>query len=274
MANCTKAEREQIAKFDNFYQLSTHEVLRRIESHTCGCCYGGNSWTTKKQAGFLVQKLGLSPGSSLIDIGAGAGWPGLYLSSISGCSLTLADLPETGLKLAADRSIQDKISERVTTLAANAAELPFEDQSFDAVSHSDLLCCLFSKEKVLTECRRIIRKHGKMAFTVIYITPGLDKLAHERAVKNSPDFIQTDAEYETMLKACGWHIDEQIDLSEEYQETCRLQIEADDLYQEELIKLIGEKQALDRISNWKSKLEVIEEGLVKRDLFVCFPNNP
>ena len=119
MANCTKAEREQIAKFNNFYEFSTHEVLRRIESHTCGFCYGGNSWTTKKQAGFLGKKLGLSPLSSLIDIGAGARWPGLYLSSISGCSLTLVDLPETGLKLAADRSIQDKISERVKTLVAN-----------------------------------------------------------------------------------------------------------------------------------------------------------
>ena len=101
----------------------------------------------------------------------------------------------------------------------------------------------------------------------------MDKLAHERAVKNSPDFIQTSAEYETMLKACGWQIGEQIDLSKDYKETCQLQIEADDLYQEELIKLIGEKHELDRISNWKSKLEVIEEGLVKRDLFVCFPDN-
>jgi len=272
LANCTKAEREQIAKFDNFYQLSTYDVLRRIESHTCGCCYGGNSWTTKKQAGLMVQKLELSPRSSLIDVGAGAGWPGLYLSSISGCSLTLVDLPETGLKLAADRSIQDKISERVITLIADAAELPFEDQSFDAVSHSDLLCCLFSKKKVLTECRRIIHEQGKMVFSVIYITPGLDKIDYERAVLNSPDFIQTDGEYETMLRECGWHIEEQIDLSEDYQETCRLQIEADDLHREELIKLVGEKQALDRMSNWKSKLEVIEEGLVKRDLFVCSPN--
>ena len=272
MANCTKAEREQIAKFDNFYQLSTYDVLRRIESHTCGCCYGGNSWTTKKQAGLMVQKLELSPRSSLIDVGAGAGWPGLYLSSISGCSLTLVDLPETGLKLAADRSIQDKISERVITLIADAAELPFEDQSFDAVSHSDLLCCLFSKKKVLTECRRIIREQGKMVFSVIYITPGLDKIDYERAVLNSPDFIQTDGEYETMLRECGWHIEEQIDLSEDYQETCRLQIEADDLHREELIKLVGEKQALDRMSNWKSKLEVIKEGLVKRDLFVCSPS--
>ena len=272
MANCTKAEREQIAKFDNFYQLSTYDVLRRIESHTCGCCYGGNSWTTKKQAGLMVQKLELSPRSSLIDVGAGAGWPGLYLSSISGCSLTLVDLPETGLKLAADRSIQDKISERVITLIADAAELPFEDQSFDAVSHSDLLCCLFSKKKVLTECRRIIHEQGKMVFSVIYITPGLDKIDYERAVLNSPNFIQTDGEYETMLRDCGWHIDDQIDLSKEYQETCRLQIEADDLHQQELIKLLSEKQALDRMSNWKSKLEVIKEGLVKRDLFVCSPN--
>ena len=75
-----------------------------------------------------------------------------------------------------------------------------------------------------------------------------------------------------MLRECGWHIDEKIDLSKEYQETCRLQIEADDLHQQELIKLVGERQALDRMFNWKSKLEVIEEGLVKRDLFVCSPN--
>ena len=70
----------------------------------------------------MGQKLGLSPHSSLIDIGAGAGWPGLYLSSISGCSLTLVDLPETGLKLAADRSIQDKISERVTTIGRGGSD--------------------------------------------------------------------------------------------------------------------------------------------------------
>jgi SAM-dependent methyltransferase len=184
----------------------------------------------------------------------------------------LVDLPETGLKLAADRSIQDKISERVTTIVADAAELPFEDQTFDALSHSDLLCCLFSKEKVLIECRRIIREQGKMVFSVIYITPGLDKIDYERAVLNSPDFIRADAEYETMLRKCGWHIDERIDLSKEYQETCRLQIDADDLHREELIKLVGERQALDRMFNWKSKLEVIEEGLVKRDLFVCSPN--
>ena len=112
-----------------------------------------------------------------------------------------------------------------------------------------------------------------MVFSVIYITPGLDKIDHERAVLNSPDFIQADVEYETMLRRCGWHIDEQIDLSKDYQETCRLQIEADDLHQEELIKLLGEKQALDRMCNWRSKLEVIESGLVKRELFVCFPNN-
>ena len=96
LVNCTKAEHEQIAKFNSFYQLSTHDVFRKIEQHACGCCYGGNSWTTKEQAEYIGQKLDLSSKSSLIDLGAGAGWPGLYLSSMSGCSLTLVDLPETG----------------------------------------------------------------------------------------------------------------------------------------------------------------------------------
>jgi hypothetical protein len=73
-----------------------------------------------------------------------------------------------------------------------------------------------------------------------------------------------------MLREYGWHIDEQIDVTKDYQETCRLQIEADDLHQEELIKLLGEKQALDRMCNWRSKLEVIEPGLVKKELLVCY----
>ena len=273
MANCTKAEHEQIAKFNSFYQLSTHDVLRKIEKHACGCCYGGNSWTTKEQAEYIGQTLDLSPKSSLIDVGAGTGWPGLYLSSMSGCSLTLVDLPETGLKIATKRSIQDKISERVKTLVADAAELPFVDQSFDAVSHSDLLCCLFSKEKVLTECRRVIHAQGKMVFTVISITPELGNLDYEKAVSNSPDFIRVEEGYGTMLRRCGWKIVDRVDLSKDYLESCRLQIEADELYREQLIELLGEKQTTDRISNWKSKLEVIGEGLVKRDLYVCSPNN-
>ena len=273
MAICTKAELEQKAKFNSFYQLSTHDVLRKIEKYTCGCCYGGNSWTTKKQAEYICKALNLSTQSSLLDLGAGAGWPGLYLSSISGCSLTLVDLPETGLKIATRRSIQDKISERVRTLVADASQLPFNKQSFDAVNHSDLLCCLFSKLKVLTECRRITHAHGKMVFTVISIKPGLGKLDYEKAVSNSPEFIQAAEEYSIMLRRCGWQIVDKTDLSDDYLESCRLQIEADDLYRDELAKLLGEKETSDRIGNWNSKLEVIGEGLVTRDLYVCSPND-
>ena len=272
MVNCTKAELEQKAKFDSFYQLSTHDVLRKIEKHTCGCCYGGNSWTTKEQAEYILDVLDLSPQSALLDLGAGAGWPGLYLSSISGCALTLVDLPETGLKIATRRSIQDKISERVRTLVADASQLPFLKQSFDSVSHSDLLCCLFSKVKVLTECRRVIQTKGKMAFTVISIKPGVSDIDYEKAVSNSPQFIHTEEEYSIMLQRCGWQTVNRIDISEDYLQSCRLQIEADDLYRDELIDLLGEKETNDRIDNWKTKLEVIGEGLVKRDLYICSPN--
>ena len=272
MAKCTKAELAQKASFDNFYQLSTSTVFQKIEKHTCGCCYGGNSWTTKKQAEYILKVLELSTQSSLLDLGAGAGWPGLYLSSMSGCSLTLVDLPETGLKIAIKRSIRDKISEKVATLVSDASQTPFLKHSFNAISHSDLLCCLFSKAQVLTECRRIIKTKGKMAFTVISVKPGLSNLDHQKAILNSPEFIQAEEEYNIMLQGCGWQIIDQVDLSEDYLESCRLQIEADYLYQDELVELLGEKETSDRISAWNSKLEVIAQGLVRRDLFVCIPD--
>ena len=72
---------------------------------------------------------------------------------------------------------------------ADAAGLPFRAASFDALSHSDVLCCLREKRAVLQACRRVIRGAGRMVFSVISVAPGLLSGDYARAVANGPEFI-------------------------------------------------------------------------------------
>ena len=74
--------------------------MRAIERRVCGCNYGGSSWTTRAESDSMASILGLAPGVRLLDIGAGVGWPGIYLSDSTGCDVTLADMSPEGLRIA------------------------------------------------------------------------------------------------------------------------------------------------------------------------------
>ena len=245
--------------------------MQAIERQVCGCDFGGNSWTSKDQADALIRLLGLGPDSELIDLGAGTGWPGIYIAKECGCSVTLVDLPEIGLQIALNRAEVEGLADRVSSKIADAADLPFPEGSFDAISHCDLLCCLIRKRAVLQQCRRIIRSDGVMAFTVISIAPGLSQIAYDQALKNAPEFIETEEDYRVLIKETGWAVTEWQDLTGEYRDSCDRQIDADCASRTELEKLFGTQETKVRLANWRSKLQAIEDGLFVRDLFVCKP---
>jgi len=246
---CTDTEIALKKRFEGAYARSKQPVMQAIERQVCGCDYGGNSWTTRKQADALIGLLGLGAATNLIDLGAGTGWPGLYLAEKSACTVTLVDLPEIGLRLAKRRAEEDGLRDRVSIKIADAADLPFAAESFDAVGHSDLLCCLVRKHTVLQECRRIVCKRGRMAFTVISIAP----------------------DYRSFLESTGWRLEKLMDLTADYAQSCARQIEADTSRQEQLAELLGASEARERLAGWRSNLSAIRDGLFLRELFVCRP---
>ncbi len=271
MGCCTEAEIALKERFEITYGRSTQSVMQRIERSVLGCDYGGCSWTTKEQADALPGLLALDAGSDLVDLGAGTGWPGLYLAKVSGCRVSLVDLPEIGLRLAEKRAQRDGLAGRVSVHVADASRLPFEPASFDAVSHSDLLCCLVEKRAALRECRRIIRPEGRMAFSVIFIAPGLSTVERARALADAPQFAESDCDYEALLSETGWQVTRKADLTEAYRLSCARQIEADRIHRVELIGLIGLQAAEERMASWSGKISVIEDGLLLREQYVCRP---
>lgn len=268
---CTESELALRKRFEGVYERTQAPIMQTIERRVCGCDFGGNSWTSKDQADALIRLLRLGPDSDLIDLGAGTGWPGIYIAKTCSCSVTLVDLPKIGLQIALKRAEEEGLADRVSSRIADAADLPFSEGSFDAISHSDLLCCLIRKRAVLQQSRRIIRNDGIMAFTVISVAPDLSKIPYDRALVNAPEFIESEENYRVLLDETGWAVTEWQDLTGEYRDSCDRQVSADIESREELAELLGTVESNVRLAKWRSKLQAIKDGLFVRELFVCQP---
>jgi cyclopropane fatty-acyl-phospholipid synthase-like methyltransferase len=103
-----------------------------------GCDYGATSYATRAQADRLARHLALGPCVLVLDLGSGAGWPGIYLAATTGARVILTDIPMEGLSVASRRIHEDDVSAGVVAAAGDS--LPFPDRTFDAVTSSDVFC--------------------------------------------------------------------------------------------------------------------------------------
>lgn len=136
----SRDEREALDRFTSVYAGERDPVAVTIERAVIGSDWGANGYLTRTQADQLATLLRLRPDSHLLDVGAGRGWPGLYLARATGCSVVLTDLPVEGLQLALARAAEERMAQRVVAVAASAAHLPLRPASVDAVVQSDVLC--------------------------------------------------------------------------------------------------------------------------------------
>jgi len=133
-------DQEARERFADRYRKERVDVVPEIEQRVIGGDWGANGYTTIAQADDLAVRLGLRHGDVVLDVGAGRGWPGLYLAASTGCSVVLADVPIEGLTVAAERIRAEHLDQRAWCVNASARDLPFRAAVFDAVVHTDVLC--------------------------------------------------------------------------------------------------------------------------------------
>ena len=138
MGTREEAERRQL--YDARHSLANSDATRAVELEAVGTDYGNAGFTTQAQADVIADLLALRPGELLLDVGSGAGWPGLYLAKKTGCRVVLCDLTLPGMKQARRRAVADAAAARTSAVVASARQLPFRPDSFDAMVHTDVLC--------------------------------------------------------------------------------------------------------------------------------------
>lgn len=245
-------------------------AMRDLERSLCGCDYGSTGNTTRHEAERIAELLDLRPGVKLLDVGAGSGWPGLYLAQLTGCDAVVVDIPLAALRIALERATADGQSERCGVVAADAAALPFRDATFDALSHSDVLCCTPDKVGVLRACRRVVRDGARMVFTAIALAPALADPERLIATASGPKFVDAPDDYAVLLNQSGWCLQERTDLTAELLQFARAELEGMQAHAKAFTEFYGSDEFAERIKRQKAMIAAVDAGFLRRELFVAY----
>jgi len=131
-------ERSTVESFAYKYRRLATLAAKSVRSGALGSDLP-NGYTSVAQADRIADRLGLTTEDRLLDLGSGRGWPGARVAERTGCDLVVTDLPLEALRAAAAR-LSSVPSTGGAVVCADAFHLPFRDASFDAASHTDVLC--------------------------------------------------------------------------------------------------------------------------------------
>lgn len=133
-------ERLETERFERRFASSQATGPAAVELEALGSDYGATGYTTRAQADQLGVLLDLRPGTVLLDVGAGCGWPGLHLATTFGCSVVSTDPIAEGATAARDRLVDDGLRSQALAVVASGEQPPIRSGSVDAVVHCDVTC--------------------------------------------------------------------------------------------------------------------------------------
>ena len=129
----------ELSRFEVRYGIGA-AVMLAVEREALGTDHGANGYTGIDEADLIGDRLALSSDTTLLDLGSGCGWPGLYLAHRFGCRLVSADPVASGVARSVDRARSDGLADRHLAVVADGADLPIRGASIDALVHVDVLC--------------------------------------------------------------------------------------------------------------------------------------
>ena len=139
------------------------DVVHRYEHETWSRCadayLDGFAGLTLPAVPSLIEAAGLKPGQRVLEVGSG---PGHIASALAETGIEVTGIDFSGAMVEVARTRYPELAFQ----EANAENLPFDDESFDAVVSSFVVHHLARPEIVFREVRRVLKPGGRFAFAV------------------------------------------------------------------------------------------------------------
>jgi len=160
--------------YDSSYSNYALETYSEIRRETYGEDYGQTSWVSTAESHEIPELLQLSSGSSVLEIGCGSGGYAVGLAKRIGCRIVGFEINASGVKTATALAEDEGVSDIVTFEQHDASgELPYEDDSFDAIYSTDVLCHVPHRKQVLVNTQGLLRTGGRFIFTDALVIGGV-----------------------------------------------------------------------------------------------------
>jgi SAM-dependent methyltransferase len=110
----------------------------------------------------LIALCSFTPDMHILDVGCGVGGSTRRLSDQIGCCVTGVDLSDEYIDAAERLTLLFEMQERVKFQAANALDLPFEDNSFDGIWSIQMNMNIEDKSAWFREMYRVLKPGGRV----------------------------------------------------------------------------------------------------------------
>ncbi|MBU0492822.1 MAG: methyltransferase domain-containing protein, partial [Chloroflexi bacterium] len=108
----------------------------------------------------LVGLCHIGEGSYVLDVGCGVGATACFLAKRYGCRVMGVDIRARMVERAEERARRDGLSDQVAFRVADAQDLPFEDDLFDAVITESVTAFPEDKQRAVNEYARVTKPGG------------------------------------------------------------------------------------------------------------------
>jgi demethylmenaquinone methyltransferase/2-methoxy-6-polyprenyl-1,4-benzoquinol methylase len=120
---------------------------------------------------FLVSRVDAAPGQRVLDVASGTGAVAIELARRHGCFVVGIDQSAEMLATGRRRVAAAGVGGLVRLEQGRAESLPFEDESFDAVTFTYLLRYVDDPAATLRELTRVLRPGGRLASLEFFVPP-------------------------------------------------------------------------------------------------------
>jgi SAM-dependent methyltransferase len=156
----------------------------------------------------VVARLGLRPGSLVLDAGCGSGNHTCALARRFGFHVKGLDLSESNLKTAREAASKEELTGQVEFLRGDIERLPFDDATFDFVWCRDMLLHVPNLARALDEWGRVLKPGGQ---ALVFTTLATDLLEAGEAARLFPTLAVvlenlSRSRVESLFKAAGLEI--------------------------------------------------------------------